>query len=182
MQYVGGKFRQGKDIARVLSGHIDGDTVYVEPFLGGGNSAARVARDCKPGKMILSDVIRPLVLMHQKCYNEGVDWMPLDVDRETYDWYKRHIPQDDPMTAWIGIGYQLVPDWFHSYCPYKCKSNRNGQDRTTKWLRECKDVTFVCESYDSLYIPDGAVVYCDPPYANSESIKYTKGFDCNKFW
>lgn len=36
MQYMGGKFRQRRAIADALRPYIDGDTTYVEPFLGGG--------------------------------------------------------------------------------------------------------------------------------------------------
>lgn len=182
MHYMGGKFRQGRAIADTLKPYINENTTYVEPFLGGANSAARIARDCKPGHMILSDVIKPLVLMHEKCYNEGVEWMPLDVTREQFDQYKMDRPEDDPMTAWIGLGYVLIPDWFHSYFPHKPESARNGQRRTIDWLRNCNNVQFECCSYDELEIPDGAVVYCDPPYANSDAIKYAVGFDHDRFW
>lgn len=182
MWYMGGKFRQGRAIADTLKPYINENTTYVEPFLGGANSAARIARDCKPGHMILSDILRPLVLMHEKCYNEGTDWMRLDVTREEYDRYKRDKPQNDPMTAWLGLGYQIMGDYFSSFCPYKAKSARNGQRRTIEWMRNCEDVEFLCCSYDELEIPDGAVVYCDPPYANSDAIKYTVGFDHDKFW
>ena len=182
MHYMGGKFRQGRAIADTLKPYIHSDTLYVEPFLGGANSAARVARDCKPGHMLLADIIKPLVLMHEKCYNEGVEWMPLDVTREQFDQYKMDRPKDDPMTAWIGLGYVLIPDWFHSYFPHKVESIRNGQKRTVNWLRNCSDVQFECSSYNELEIPDGAVVYCDPPYADSDAIKYAVGFDHDQFW
>lgn len=182
MHYMGGKFRQGRAIADILKPYIDENTTYVEPFLGGANSAARIARDCKPGHMILSDVIKPLVLMHEKCYHEGVDWMRLDVSREEFDRYKREMPQDDPNTAWIGLGYTLMSDWFHSYFPHRSERVRNGQRRTIDWLRNCDDVRFECCSYDELWIPDGAVVYCDPPYADCYTIKYAVGFDHDRFW
>lgn len=182
MQYMGGKFRQAPAIVDALRPYIDGDTTYVEPFLGGANSAARVARELHPGKMILSDIIRPLVLFHERCYNEGVEWLPLDVSREEYDWYKENRPQDDPLTAWIGLGYQLFPDWFHSYATYKTMGYKNEQRRCMAWLHGCDDVEFVCSPYDELEIPDGAVVYCDPPYADSDAIKYAVGFDHDRFW
>lgn len=182
MQYMGGKFRQAPAIVDVLRPYVDKSTTYVEPFLGGANSAARVAKELQPGKMILSDIIRPLVLFHEKCYNEGVEWLPLEVTREEYDWYKENRPQDDPLTAWIGLGYQLFPDWFHSYATYRTLGFKNGQRRCMKWLHGCKNVCFVCSSYDELEIPDGAVVYCDPPYENSDSIKHAKGFDSTPFW
>ena len=42
-------------------------------------------------------------------------------------------------------------------------------------------VTNTCLDYHDVEIPDGAVVYCDPPYANTTG--YTVGqFDTNEFW
>lgn len=54
MQYMGGKFRQSKAIVEVLRPYVTTDTIYVEPFCGGLNSAARIAKDLKPKKWYLT--------------------------------------------------------------------------------------------------------------------------------
>lgn len=56
MMYLGGKFRQGKKIAEVLSSYMKSGGRYVEPFCGALWSACAVAKIApKNTKMILSD-------------------------------------------------------------------------------------------------------------------------------
>jgi len=43
-----------------------------------------------------------------------------------------------------------------------------------------KGIVIKNESYVDLQIPDGSVVYCDPPYANTT--KYKDGFNHELFW
>ena len=181
MRYMGGKFRQSKAIVEVLKPHITPDTVYVEPFCGGLNSAARVAKDLKPKQMILNDANKSLMLMHQKCFREGTEWLPLNISREVFNDYKTRQPEDDPLTAWIGIGYCLTPDWFHSYAPYSAESAKNGHKRCIEWLHNCDNVEFNYGDYRDMTIPDGAVVYLDPPY-DPKGGYHNKQFDIPEFW
>lgn len=162
--------------------YIDETTVYVEPFVGGMNSAARVAKELKPGQMVLNDINKSLIMMHEKCYNEGVNWMRTDITKSEYEWYKANQPED-PMTAWVGIGYQLLGTWFHSYFPHHAYSTRNGQERCINWLRECGHITFLSGDYKALDIPDNSVVYCDPPYNIGVTNEYLeRQFNITEFW
>lgn len=114
MRYMGGKFRQSKAICQVLKPFINEDTVYVEPFCGGMWSAARVAKQLKPGLMILNDVNKPLMLLWEKCLREGCEWLPTDsdtVERE-YQGYKARQDENDPLTAWYGIALSFGGKWF----------------------------------------------------------------------
>ena len=45
-------------------------------------------------------------------------------------------------------------------------------------------ITFKWGSYDEVDIPDGSLVYCDPPYAKTASYASNSegGFDHGKFW
>ena len=49
-------------------------------------------------------------------------------------------------------------------------------------LQRLQRVTFTSMSYDKLDIPDGAVVYCDPPYKGTTCDGYVGGFDHSKFY
>lgn len=40
---------------------------------------------------------------------------------------------------------------------------------------------FRCEDFAELSIPDGAVVYCDPPYRGRECGYYSRKFDYDRF-
>lgn len=42
--------------------------------------------------------------------------------------------------------------------------------------------TFECMTYDKIIIPKDSVVYCDPPYQNTDGAGYVKGFDSEKYW
>ena len=49
-------------------------------------------------------------------------------------------------------------------------------------LQRLERVTFTSMSYDQLETPDGAVVYCDPPYKWTNCVGYVGGFDHSKFY
>ena len=45
-----------------------------------------------------------------------------------------------------------------------------------------KTFRFTSLPYDQLDIPDGATVYCDPPYLGTTGYRANKGFDHAAFW
>jgi DNA adenine methylase len=49
-----------------------------------------------------------------------------------------------------------------------------------KQFPRLRGVKFFCCSYDELDIPDGSLIYCDPPYEGTTG--YTNPFDHTKFW
>ena len=50
-----------------------------------------------------------------------------------------------------------------------------------KDLEGLRTAQFTCLDYRDVVIPDGSIVYCDPPYANTTS--YTTGnFNSREFW
>lgn len=190
MWYMGGKFRQSKAICQVLKPYVTPDATYVEPFCGGMWSASRVAKELHPGKMILNDTNKPLMLLWDKCLKDGCDWLPVDaetVERE-YQGYKSRQDDADPLTAWYGIALSFGGKWFggvarnsrikrdHGY-----ESQRTSTAEKTAQLREVRSV--LCNtSYDKLWIPDGAVVYLDPPYEGRVKAHHFDTFDYQKFW
>lgn len=184
MQYMGGKFRQSRGICRILKPYIQPDTVYVEPFCGGMWSAARVAKELKPGRMILNDVNKPLMLLWDRCMKDGADWLPDYPDAEMHRWYKEHQPEDDPLTAYIGFGFSFGGAWFSTYI--KPGTSHNGDQKKSienkvRWLRNANTVLSNAD-YTELDIPDGAVVYLDPPYGNRTKAHHFEKFDYDAFW
>lgn len=181
MRYMGGKFRQRRAIADALRPYIDGDTTYVEPFLGGGWSFAHVIETCRPGHAIGADVNGSLVELWKKVVAEGVDWLPTSLEEveANYHAYKDAQDMSDPLTAWYGVACSFGGKWYGGVA----RSSHNGgfdgaglygeQARSTEKkaasMRACPDLTLLCSSYDELEIPDGAVVYCDPPYSGGKT-------------
>lgn len=114
MRYMGGKFRQSKAICQTLKPYINPSTIYVEPFCGGMWSVTRVVKELHPKKVILNDINRPLMLLWEKCLENGCDWLPVDplVIEENYPKYKAMQNENDPLTAWYGVALSFGGKWF----------------------------------------------------------------------
>lgn len=190
MRYMGGKFRQSKAICQVLKPFVNEDTVYVEPFCGGMWSAARVARELHPKKMILNDINRPLMLLWEKCLAEGCDWLPVDaeqVERE-YPKYKNIQDDNDPLTAWYGIALSFGGKWFGGVARNSKDDHSHGYlaERKSMYkkidsLRKVKTELHT-GSYKDLEIPNEVVVYLDPPYEGRTKAHHFDRFDYGEFW
>lgn len=187
---MGGKFRQSKAIVKCLRPVVNSETVYVEPFCGGMWSATRVIRDLHPKVSILNDINKPLMLLWDKCIKEGVDWLPTDAQtiEDNYQKYKREQNMDNPLTAWYGIALSFGGKWFGGV------ARQSRDDRTHGYLGQKKSthskvsilqssnvITYNLD-YRQLQIPDGSVVYCDPPYEGRTKAHNFQGFDYPEFW
>lgn len=181
MRYMGGKFRQRRAIADALRPYIDGGTTYVEPFLGGGWSFAHVIDTCRPGHAIGADVNGSLVELWRKVVAEGTEWLPVS-QREVeanYRAYKDAQDMSDPLTAWYGVACSFGGKWFSGMARVRSGNRFKGEhayaesarstEKKAASMRKCPDLRLLCCSYDELEIPDGAVVYCDPPYSGGRT-------------
>lgn len=186
MWYMGGKFRQRRAIADALRPYIDGDTTYVEPFLGGGWSFAHVIETCRPGHAIGAGVNGSLVALWERVVAEGVDWLPTSLEEveANYHAYKDAQDMSDPLTAWYGVACSFGGKWYGGVARNKTTTGPTGfegQAKSTEKkaasMRTCPDLTLLCCSYEELEIPDGAVVYCDPPYSGGKSRTKAHRFD-----
>jgi DNA adenine methylase len=189
MRYMGGKFRQRRAIADALRPYINGETTYVEPFLGGGWSFAHVIETCKPRHAIGADVNGSLVELWRRVVVEGVDWLPVSLEEveANYHAYKDAQDMSDPLTAWYGVACSFGGKWYGGVARSKTTNRSKGEDafaaqarsteRKAASMRECPDLALLCCSYDDLEIPDGAVVYCDPPYSGGKSRTKAHRFD-----
>ena len=188
MRYMGGKFRQRRAIADALRPYIDEGTTYVEPFLGGGWSFAYVIETCRPAHAIGADVNGSLIELWRKVVTEGVDWLPTSLEEveENYQTYKAVQDMSDPLTAWYGTACSFGGKWFGGVA----RSTKNGvvdrnsfksQAKSTEHkaasMRKCPDLQLLCCSYEDLEIPNGTVVYCDPPYSGGKSRTKAHRFD-----
>ena len=190
MRYMGGKFRQSKAIVEVLRPYITPDTIYVEPFCGGMWSAARVARELKPKEIILNDINKPLMLLWEKCLKEGCDWLPIDSNEieSNYRRYWNTRDENDPLTAWYGIACSFGGKWFGAIARNK-RDTPNGDyspqlrstQKKSQSIAMCNP-TLMNNDYKNIEIPDGAVVYCDPPYEGREKVHHFDKFDYDEFW
>ena len=184
---MGGKCRQSRGIVECIRPYAEDGFTYVEPFCGAMWSAARVCRDLHPGRVILNDVNRPLMLLWRKVLDEGAGWLPFDMDEieANYRYYKYDAPDDDPLKAWYGTACSFGGKWFGGVGRSNHETDFEPQVRSTARkadaLRPYRPELY-WESYERLSIPDGSVVYCDPPYQARTKGHYFESFDYDGFW
>lgn len=165
MQYLGGKHAHAAKIAAFLKTlpHADG-APFVDVFAGALNITAamdgagmpRVANDANPALVCL-----------WRAWREG--WRPDPIDEQR--WRELRAAQDceDPHTAFAGFALSFGGKWFAGFA----RSHRvrcyftNGVNSLTRKIARCADVQFTCQDYRALEIPDGVLVYLDPPYAQT---------------
>ena len=177
MQYMGGKSRISKQIAEILNSSIDKNKPFVSLFCGSCAIESKVQADVK----ILNDKHPYLIAMWQALQN---GWMPPDVvTKEEYYRVKANIDENPALTGFVGFGCSFGGKWWGGYAKDKRGDDYCGQAKRglLKDLVGIQSATFTCLDYHDVEIPDGAVVYCDPPYVNTTG--YTVGqFDTNEFW
>lgn len=177
MQYMGGKSRISKQIAEVLNSAINKDTPFVSLFCGSCAIESKVQADVK----ILNDKHPYLIAMWQALQN---GWTPPDVvTKEKYYRVKANMDENPALTGFVGFGCSFGGKWWGGYAKCKRGDDYCGQAKRglLKDFMGVQSATFTCLDYKDVEVPDGAVVYCDPPYVNTTG--YTVGqFDTNEFW
>ena len=177
MQYMGGKSRISKQIAEVLNSAINKDTPFVSLFCGSCAIESKVQADVK----ILNDKHPYLIAMWQALQN---GWTPPDVvTKEEYYRVKANMDENPALAGFVGFGCSFGGKWWGGYAKDKRGDDYCGQAKRSlfKDFPGVQSATFTCLDYHDVEIPDDAVVYCDPPYANTTG--YTVGqFDTNEFW
>lgn len=177
MQYMGGKSRISKQISEVLNSAIDKNTPFVSLFCGSCAIESKVQADVK----ILNDKHPYLIAMWQALQN---GWMPPDVvTKEEYYRIKANMDENPALTGFVGFGCSFGGKWWGGLASNKKGDNycARAERSLLKDLPGVQSATFTCLDYRDVEIPDDAIVYCDPPYANTTG--YTVGqFDTNEFW
>ena len=176
MQYMGGKFKIRKSLGAFINKNLDGRDYY-EPFVG----AAWVLGEVKAQNRHAADY-NPWLIIMWKALQKG--WVPPDnVSEEEYKWYKDNKPLDDPMTAFCGFGCSFAAKWFGGYARESGIRNYAMNARTTllKQTPSVDSVHFAHINYKDL-LPEGAFVYCDPPYQNTTAYGAVEAFNHDDFW
>lgn len=186
MNYLGGKFRQGRRIAEIIQPHLDGADAYIEPFCGAMGSASRVAA-LYDGPMALSDQHGPLMVMWQQAILHGWE-PPSSMTAEQYADIKARQDPKDPVTAFCGFGCSFAATYFSSYARTTtrgdhCLQSRNGVLRKVAALRRRSvDQLFLIHADYQVYAnTTNAVFYLDPPYAGRTK-QSAFAFNHEQFW
>lgn len=176
MQYLGGKSKTWKQIVSFLESVREDNQPYIEPFVGG----AWVLQGMS-GKRAASDANKALITLYSHLQ---LGWVPpVDVDEEMYARLKSVQDADDPLTAFVGFGVSFGGKWFGGFARSNVSRNyaSNAKNSLLKQLPKIQDTEFSHKSYLD-YAPTGALIYCDPPYANTTGYDGVGAFDSSLFW
>ncbi len=187
MHYLGGKTRLAKKILpTIVSIAKQSSGYYYEPFMGGGSILQAVCESDAflPGRIHAGDVFEDLVLMWKALQ---VGWEPpQDVSEEFYAELKR--APSSAIRGFVGIACSFGGKWFggfarspgHKRC-HAAEAYR-GTMRKAAALRKYR-VKIAQRSYDQWQFEPFSVVYCDPPYLDTEEYDTHEGtFDHARFW
>ena len=190
MRYMGSKSRVAKHIVPVLQGIIDKEDIrtYIEPFCGGCNIIDKIRCSSK----IAND--KQLYLIELLKNGERVKELPDEVTKEHYsevrDCYnKRSQIYENWYIGAIGFLASYNGRFFDG--GYGAFVTRKSTGKTYNAYKEAKDnllnqdlsgIKFVSGDYEDLIIPEGSLVYCDPPYEGTKQYGINKDFNHEEFW
>ena len=186
MQYLGGKYRQGKKIAEVVEKLIEPQQAYFEPFCGALSSALAVSKKVN-NLLILSDKNEALITMWQYAI-DGYEF-PSEVSEDLWRKYKENQNPKDPLTAFIGCGCSFAGWWFESYARrHKGSLNKNyaktAKESIAKKIKQLKKTNYfiACKDYKDYKDIRGQFFYLDPPYKDRKQNRKMGKFDSKEFW
>jgi DNA adenine methylase len=179
MRYLGGKIRQAKWLrSEILHLRQDNQIIYVEPFVGGGAVLEQLA-PCFD-HVLASDLVPDLILLWQAV---TTGWIPPSaITREAYESLRDQKPS--ALRAWAGFAASYNGKWFAGYGP-KASGRDYLAESQRAILRKAeafKHAGFVCCDFADHEVDSSCVVYCDPPYANTEGYAGAGNFDHTRFW
>lgn len=178
MRYQGGKSRIAKEIAGILNQSNRGGQCFVSMFCGSCSVEAKVTGF---NRMVLNDKHPYLIAMWQGLQN-GYE-LPDSISEQEYKFIRDHKGLDFVLTGFVGFACSFGGKWFGGYARSSTERNFAAQSKRSvlKDLATLKTAEFICSDYRNLAIPMGAVIYADPPYANTTGYGNEK-FDTEEFW
>jgi DNA adenine methylase len=194
MRYCGSKSKFVKELLPFLTENLNGENLFIDAFMGGGNVISEVDYEKKIG-IEINPYIHALWEHIQHMENKGVhlfEYIPQSLSREQYEDIKNdYVNNNGKYSPWT-IGYvgaccSYGSSWFNGYGGYGKRKNEdhikesyNGLLKHINRFKYLDSTKFICSSYDEVQIPKGSVIYCDPPYANTK--KYMTDFNHSDFW
>lgn len=188
MKYMGSKARHAKALLPIILASRREDQIYVEPFVGGGNVINKVPQGA--GRLA-SDSNGLMVTLLDQLGNHG--WTPPETLTEA-EWSAiRHIkpvtPAERALHAFCATGPCFSGKWWGGWAR---GNNDRGEPRdyvresrtyTLKGAPGLRGVKFTAGDYQDLDVPQGALVYCDPPYAGTTAYSGAgHKWDADRFW
>lgn len=133
-------------------------------------------------KPLVCNDIHPYLIAMLKGVQNGYD-LPTDITEERWKYIREHLDEDPVLSGFVGFGCSFGGKWWGGYARNNEKRNYAAEAKRSllKDMATLGDATFTCMDYRDVPLPDGCVVYADPPYANTT--KYCgRVFDHDAFW
>lgn len=176
MRYQGGKSRIAPALARIISATQGGDT-FVSLFCGSCSVESKVTGF---SRIILNDKHFYLTSLLKGVQN-GYE-LPELITEEQYKYIRENKDNDPVLTGFVGFGCSFGGKWFGGYARNKTGTNYALQSKKSllKDMATLMNAEIICGDYRNIAIPQGAVVYADPPYNNTTG--YGEKFNTEEFW
>lgn len=196
MKYMGSKSRIAKHIVPIIQKYIDDNNVtkYIEPFVGGANVIDKIR--CKERCGFDKNKYLIELLKHVAEGNELLEEVSRELYNDVRSNYKLENKYEDWFVGNVGFIASYNGRWFDGgYAQPGYEKTKSGE-RYRDYYQEAKrniieqrenisNVKFHTSDYRNtvdLNHDVGAVIYCDPPYANTKQYANSKDFDYQEFW
>ena len=199
MQYQGGKSRIAKPISEVIINEVsrweikdsnldcgsnrererESNQTLVSLFCGSCAVEAKLAPHFN--KVVCNDKHEYLIEMLKGVQN-GYE-LPEQISEEEYKYIRLHKDENKILTGFVGFGCSFGGKFFGGYARNKEQTNYALQSKKSllKDMVQLPNAEFTCLDYRDVEIPNGSIVYADPPYANTTTYQGQK-FDSETFW
>ena len=135
---------------------------------------------CEFDKVICNDKHKYLIAM-LNAVKHGYQ-LPEDVSEEEYHYIKAHQDDDPAKSGFVGFGCAFGGMYFNTYARGGSRNYaRDCKNSLLRKMSKLQNAQFICRDYRDVTIPPGAIIYADPPYANTRGYGKEK-FDSAAFW
>ncbi len=193
MRYCGSKKKFMKDLCPILMEYLEGheERYFVDAFMGGANVISEIPHKNKIGVELNKNIFS----LWKHIQSNGCDSIPLYVTSDDYykikaDYLKGSENTPDWLVGYVGSCCSYGGAWFNGYAKY---NEKRGEDHIAEARRgllrqvdgfKFLDRTIFCncssEKIGDFSLPEGSVIYCDPPYFSTKG--YESKFDHDRFW
>lgn len=182
---MGGKTRIAKHILPIILRDRTEGQFYVEPFCGGCNMIDKVK-----GNRIANDKNAYLIQMWRRLIK---GWEPpMVIEKDFYHavreaWGQRSETFPPELIGWVGFTGSYKGMFFGGYAGHACSSMGGVRDYIGEAVRNIMSqvdrlsgVCFLNRDYKDLVLLSKCIIYCDPPYRDTEG--YQSSVDHKEFW
>lgn len=177
MRYQGGKSRIARPISNIINAYVGGRP-FISLFCG---SCAVESRVKHQAYTLCNDKQKYIVALLRGCQSGFIP--PEVVTEEQYRFVREHLDDNPALSGFVGFGCSFGGKWFGGYARSKDRESYARQSKNSL-MRDMKALSaawFTNQDYRDVAIPDNAVVYADPPYANTTRYNH-EPFDSEAFW